>query len=109
MVCSINYSHSQVGSDKSPLDLFTVGNLSAAGIQPGSTCSVDGCYVYYYLDGDFYNNAQILTPKDVCTIQGEMAHISNIATAFRYSVSYVYLIVVQQCITDIFYTVSIAN
>ena len=40
MTCSISLL--SVGTDHSPMDFFTVSNLTAAGIRPGSTCIVDG-------------------------------------------------------------------
>ena len=46
-------------------------NLTAAGIRPGSTCSVNGCYEYTYKSEGSYVAVAILTPEDACNIRGE--------------------------------------
>lgn len=69
MTCIIDASDTLLASSQTQ-DIFTVRNLTAAGIQPGSTCIVEGCYEYTYESEGSYVAVAILTPKDVCTIQG---------------------------------------
>ena len=68
-MCSIDISHNSVNSNDNPIDVFTVGNLTGAGIQPGSTCSVEGCYEYTVLSDGAYIYLRILTPRAICSIQ----------------------------------------
>ena len=75
MTCIVAIGHPSIGTDLNPHDVFFVGNLTEAGIQPGSTCTVEGCYQYVYL-GDGYTVLKILTPRDFCTIQGEISYIA---------------------------------
>ena len=76
MTCSINFF--SVGTDHTPQDSFTISDLTAAGIQLGSTCIVAGCYRYVY----YYNRPLsiiLLTPTDSCYIKGEMDQQLNIS------------------------------
>ena len=72
MICSINILSGSVGTDYNPIDIFTVGNLTEAGIQPGSTCTVEGCYQYVYRYDYEEIAIMVLTPRDFCTVQGEI-------------------------------------
>ena len=72
VTCSIDLSHKSIGTDHSPYDVFYVGNLTMAGIQTGSSCTVEGCYEYIYEDyEEEFITDKILTPRDSCYIQGE--------------------------------------
>ena len=71
MNCIYDTSY-EVGSNHIPMDVFFVGNLTEAGIQPGSTCSVEGCYQYTYTGDSGFIYIMVLTPMEFCTIQGEI-------------------------------------
>ena len=70
MKCIYDVSY-EVSSNHIPKDVFTVENLTEAGIQPGSTCTVEGCYQYTYIGYSRFIYITVLTPMDFCTIQGE--------------------------------------
>ena len=72
MTCSISIAHPSVGTDNDQIDIFFVGNLNEAGIQPGSTCTVEGCYQYAILDDGTFIFKRILTPRGICNIKGNI-------------------------------------
>ena len=71
MTCIYDVSY-EVSSNNIPMDVFTVANLTDAGIQPGSTCTVEGCYQYTYIGDTRFIYRTVLTPVDFCTIQGKI-------------------------------------
>ena len=50
-------------------DVFTFSNLNEAGILPGSTCFVTGCYANEVIQS---STLYVRTPEKNCTIQGEV-------------------------------------
>ena len=71
VMCSIGIAHDLVGTDNNQIELFFVGNLTEAGIQPGFKCIVKGCYNYAIYYGGTFFFITILTPRDICTIKGK--------------------------------------